>query len=536
MFDRLLVCPPRPLLGPRSVVAFAVTVSHPAVGVTVVDPAGELALLTSPILDGYLECDLLEPRHTQLILEVTHLGFRGVAGLRSVLSARELAQNRHTCLYLVSGPLVGRLLYLTDLRHQFVTCADVTLALANASTAASAKVRAGAARAHALALTSSDPRRATGVVMGLADSLRPTTDGRSGDTTGIAVTLAVGSGASRRRGSDYAQLSREVRAAGLLARRPGYYRARIGLTLALWAAGWTVFALLGRSWWQLAVAGFLAVMFAQVGFLGHDAGHRQVFTSRRANDGLGLVCANLLIGLSYGWWTDKHNRHHAHPNQVDRDPDIAGAGIAFTPAQAAARHSAVGRWIARHQAGLFFPMLMLEGLSLHGSSIRALFEHRAERNRAWWRESVLLGGHFGGYLAAVFLVLPVGQAVAFLAVHQCLLGVYLGCSFAPGHKGMPLLRPGEELGFLQRQVLTSRNIRGGRWLEVVMGGLNYQIEHHLFPSMPSPSLRRAQPLVRTFCGNHHLPYHESALVGSYAQVLRYLHDTGAETGKPRQSQ
>jgi fatty acid desaturase len=165
-------------------------------------------------------------------------------------------------------------------------------------------------------------------------------------------------------------------------------------------------------------------------------------------------------------------------------------------------------------------------VSLHVASIQALFTHRAERTRAWWRESVLLAGHFGGYLTAVLLVLPVGQAAAFIAVHQGLLGVYLGCSFAPSHKGMPLLQPGEELDFLQRQVLTSRNILGGRWLDLAMGGLNYQIEHHLFPSMPSPSLRRAQPLVRAFCANHGLPYHQSTLTRSYLQVLRYLHDVG----------
>jgi len=332
------------------------------------------------------------------------------------------------------------------------------------------------------------------------------------------------------RGSDYAQLSRQVRAAGLLARRRGYYRVRIGLTVGLWAAGWAVFPLLGPSWWQLAVAAFLAVMFAQAGFLGHDAGHRQVFATRRANDVLGLLCANLLIGLSYSWWIDKHNRHHAHPNQVDHDPDIVSAGIAFTPAQASARRSGPGRWVARHQSALFFPMLLLEGLSLHFSSVSALFERRAERGRSWWVESVLLAGHFGGYLAVVFWVLPAGQAVAFIAVHQGLLGVYLGCSFAPGHKGMPQLGPDEELDFLRRQVLTSRNIRGSCWLDVAMGALNYQIEHHLFPSMPSPTLRHAQPLVRAFCAAHDLPYHESKLTGSYAQVLRYLHNVGASAG------
>ena len=43
------------------------------------------------------------------------------------------------------------------------------------------------------------------------------------------------------------------------------------------------------------------------------------------------------------------------------------------------------------------------------------------------------------------------------------------------------------------------NITGGRFTDFMLGGLNYQIEHHLFPSMPRPNLRRVQGLVRDFC-------------------------------------
>ena len=330
---------------------------------------------------------------------------------------------------------------------------------------------------------------------------------------------------ARLRGSPYALLLRQVKQAGLLDRRPGYYLPRIGIVTILLAAGWIAFVLVGQSWWQLTVAGFLAVVFAQVGFLAHDAGHQQIFTTRRSNDMVGILLANLAVGLGYGFWLDKHNRHHAHPNDVDHDPDINGGGVAFTAAQAGARRSSIGRWLARHQAALFFPMLLLKGLALHIAGIRALRSRPADSTRRV--ESVLLGAHVGGYLAAVFLVLPVAQAVAFIAVQQGLFGVYLGCCFAPTHKGMPLLGSGDRLDFLRRQVLTSRNIRGGRWVDLAMGGLNYQIEHHLFPSMPSPTLRRAQPLVRAYCLRHDLPYLESTLICSYTQVLRYLHDVGA---------
>jgi fatty acid desaturase len=135
--------------------------------------------------------------------------------------------------------------------------------------------------------------------------------------------------------------------------------------------------------------------------------------------------------------------------------------------------------------------------------------------------------HLAGYPAALLLVLSPLQAAAFALVHQGLFGLYLGCSFAPNHKGMPTLSEADELDFLRSQILTSRNVRGSRFVDALLGGLNYQIEHHLFPSMPRPNLRHAQPLVREFCLRHGLPYTEATLLGSYAEALRHLHAVGA---------
>ena len=140
------------------------------------------------------------------------------------------------------------------------------------------------------------------------------------------------------------QRVRRVVPAGQAGRAAGaaawYYVWKITVTAVLLAAGWAAFVLIGDSWWQLAVAVFLAAMFTQVGFLGHDAGHRQIFGSRRANYVLGVLLGNLGIGLSYGWWVNKHNRHHAHPNTEGADPDIAIGALAFTETQA----RAAGAW------------------------------------------------------------------------------------------------------------------------------------------------------------------------------------------------
>jgi fatty acid desaturase len=320
------------------------------------------------------------------------------------------------------------------------------------------------------------------------------------------------------RGSSYAQLSRQIRQAGLLQRRLGYYIWKITATTAALAAGWTAFALVGNSWWQLGVAVWLAVVFTQVGFLGHDAGHRQITSSRRASRLLGILLGNLGIGLSYGWWISKHNRHHAHPNTEDTDPDIMIGALTFTPAQAATRHG-LARLAFRYQAYLFFPLLLGEAISLHAASIRAL-TRRPRRTQV--AETALLTAHITGYLAAVLLVLPPVKAVVFILVQQGLFGLYLGCSFAPNHKGMPILAAADRTDFLSRQVLTSRNVHGGWLTDLALGGLNYQIEHHLFPSMPRPNLRHSQPLVKAFCQQQGLPYCQTSLIRSYAQTLHHF--------------
>jgi len=344
--------------------------------------------------------------------------------------------------------------------------------------------------------------------------------------TGTAVTSTgteLGPAAPQARGSDYAQLSRQVRQAGLIDRRPGHYAWQITVTVGLLVGGWAAVILIGSSWWQLALAAFMAIVFTQLGFLGHDAGHRQISGSRRASYILGILLGNLGIGLSYGWWVSKHNRHHAHPNTEGADPDIAMKVLAFTPGQAGAARG-LARAMFRWQAYLFFPLLLGEAISLHVSSIAAV----AGRTGRRLPEALLLAVHFASYLTILFLVMSPAKAIVFVVVQQGLFGLYLGASFAPNHKGMPVLTADDNTDFLRRQVLTSRNVRGSWFTDLLLGGLNYQIEHHLFPSMPRPNLRRSQPLIRDFCQQHGLPYCQASLIGSYRQALRYLNSVGQQ--------
>ncbi|MFD9701727.1 fatty acid desaturase family protein [Lentzea sp. NPDC059081] len=326
----------------------------------------------------------------------------------------------------------------------------------------------------------------------------------------------------RPRGSDFSRLTAELKAAGLLNRRRGYYLVRMVVNGLLLGAIAVAFVLLGDSWWQVVTAVALALASTQLAFIGHDAGHRQIFRSHRTNDVVGHLHGSL-TGVSYQWWVAKHNRHHANPNHADHDPDIEIHALAFSRAQAARKHG-VNAWITKHQAFLFFPLLLTEACVLRISGMVALCR-RELRNP--WREAALQVLPLAAYLAAAFLLLSPGKAVVFVAVHQGLMGVYLGCSFAPNHKGMPIISGEQRLDHLHKQVLTSRNVTGGRWVDALLGGLNHQIEHHLYPHMPRPNLRRAQPVVEDFCARRGIPYSKTTLRHSYAEVLRHLHDAGA---------
>jgi fatty acid desaturase len=331
------------------------------------------------------------------------------------------------------------------------------------------------------------------------------------------------------RGSDYASLCRTIRASGLLDRRPISYTIRGLLTLGFYAATVLAVVWVGDSWYQTVTAVVFGLAYSQIAFLGHDAGHQQIFTSRRANDVLGRLLGNLLVGLSYGWWVDTHNRHHANPNHEVRDPDINDSVLAFTKGQAKVRTSGVLNFLARRQAWLFFPLLTLEGISLHVDSVVAVKSgrYRSTRGGSQRFEAIGLILHAALYVTLLLLVMSPEKALAFAAIHQAAWGVYMGCTFAPNHKGMAIIDPEENLDFLRRQVLTSRNVRGGVLTDFGLGGLNYQIEHHLFPNMPRGSLRHAQPLVRAHCEAVGVSYCETSLIGSYKAMLAHLNDVGA---------
>ena len=319
--------------------------------------------------------------------------------------------------------------------------------------------------------------------------------------------------------SEYAELKRLIVEAGLLKKAPAYYSSKIFLTLVLFALGLVLIAWVENLWLHLLNAVFLAAVFTQVSFFVHDAGHYQVFTSHLKNEILGIFVANFLVGMSYSWWCDNHNRHHAHPNEVDLDPDMNIPVLAFSREQA---RSKVGscRFISKYQAHLFFPLTLLEAISKRRGVILFLLRRKPKFHRI---EILLTVVHYVWYLSLVFYLLAPAHAIIFIVVHQGLYGVFMATVFAHNHIGMPLMPDKSKLTWMHREVVTSRDLKSSRLTSFWWGGVDYHIEHHLFTTIPRCRLRQAQGITKSFCEAHSIPYHQVGVLESYKEIIRFLY-------------
>src|SRR5690625_1390755 len=212
--------------------------------------------------------------------------------------------------------------------------------------------------------------------------------------------------------SDFTALTKQVQEAGLLRRAYGYYWTKMIALTVLGLGLAAAFVLIGDTWWQLVTAAALAVLMTQIAFLGHDAAHRQIFVSGKWNEWVSLVVINLFVGMGSGWWQRKHTRHHAQPNKLAADPDIAPGVLAFTGDAAQQRTTPLTRWLTTRQGYFFYPLLLLEGVNLHVQGIRRAVARQKLKHR--WVELGFIVFRLTSFVVLVFLVLSPGKALAFI--------------------------------------------------------------------------------------------------------------------------
>lgn len=305
----------------------------------------------------------------------------------------------------------------------------------------------------------------------------------------------------------------------------GMVWARFFVHLALLVAS-LAWLSLGRS---LALqllfnAALLSLAVVQLGFLGHDASHRQLLRSARGSRSIGFLLWNVLCGISVSWWEDKHRRHHRHPHVLDGDPDLY-AVFAFDP-DALRDRPAWRRWAGRHQAWLFLPLVACTAAYFQ---VLSMVHVLRARPTGWPVELAALALRHAVVLGLALNALGPAGAAAFLLLHYSLTGLYLGAVFSCNHYGLPVLPPGSDLPEPERTLRVTRNVRAGRVGDYLFGGLNYQIEHHLQPGLPRHALRDAAARTRAWCRAEGRTYHETGWREAMRAVFAQLHDVGRAT-------
>jgi fatty acid desaturase len=323
----------------------------------------------------------------------------------------------------------------------------------------------------------------------------------------------------------YAELRRIVIAAGLLKRRYGYYLALISFCFTLLIASIALpFFLPASLWWSALASIATGFAMVQVGLIGHDAGHLEIFRETKKNWLLGQLCWSFSTGISFWYWNDRHNRHHGYTNDMDKDPDIQGGGpfaVAFTDEEAAARQG-WRRAIVKYQV-----VFVLIELLLYTFAFRAegwLFAMRQLKSMRRVFEITLLTLNILLWLAFIIVLGWRGLGIFFAS--NVIGSVYFAATVAPNHKGMPVWARGVKLSFLERQVLSSRDLTAHPVWDFLYGGLNYQIEHHLFPTIPRVNLKRAKVIIQPFCEAHGLSYAVADPLTVYWQVFLELRRVG----------
>lgn len=318
--------------------------------------------------------------------------------------------------------------------------------------------------------------------------------------------------------TDYPQLRSVLQQEGLFDRQPRFYIFQGFVILAGFLLSLGLLFLTETFLAKLLGAVSLSFVFTHTGSLIHDAGHCQIMCTRRANDVL-MLCLGFVVGISRSWWVVNHNRHHGATNDLALDPHLAIPVLAFSSEQVETRKG-LRRALIKFQPYYFFPLLGLEALNVRYASIKTILAGRA-KYPIW--EGAALVSHALWYVILLTSVMTVSEVILFALLHQGLTGLYMGLVFAPNHKGMPLYR-GEHVSFLTRQIMSSRNIRPGFWTDWLSGGANYQIEHHLFPTVPRCRLRQVRDIVKRYCYEKDLPYTETGWSAAYGEIWKHLRD------------
>ena len=331
--------------------------------------------------------------------------------------------------------------------------------------------------------------------------------------------------------------------AGLFKTSKAYYVKRITILACQWVSA-VALTLNPKTWKLGAVA--MGMFWQQLAFIGHDVGHNAVSQNRLSDLWWGIVGGNTMMGISLGWWKMSHNVHHLNCNSVEHDPDIQHMPV-FAVSERLFRDKffstyhnktfvldALSRLLVSFQHVLFYPVMAVARVNLYIQSWAMLLLQKQGRTQFRFTEMVTMA-LFPAWVAALTSRLPAPtsrNALVWVSLAHAVAGL-LHVQICISHFPMDVFRDGDasrKRGFFAVQLQTTLNVDNHPELDWLHGGLQFQIEHHLFPRMPRHNLRAARQLVLEALTPTELAneYHELPFVSANLELLRSMREAAQQ--------
>ncbi|KAJ1688481.1 hypothetical protein LUZ63_019871 [Rhynchospora breviuscula] len=282
-----------------------------------------------------------------------------------------------------------------------------------------------------------------------------------------------------------------------------------------------------------ACAVLMGIVWIQSGFLGHDSGHYNVMAQRwpGLNRAMQVLAGNCVTGISIGWWKRNHNVHHIACNSLDYDPDLQHIPLFAVSSKFFKSLTSVyyerrmvfdkfARFFVSYQHWSFYPVMCVARVNLFAQSIVLLLSKTHVPNR--WQEVLGVAFFWVWYPLLVSCLPSWGERVAFVLISFSVTGIQ-HVQFCLNHFSTEVyVGPPKGNDWFEKQTMGTLNISCPPWMDWFHGGLQFQVEHHLFPRLPRCNLRLISPLVKELCKKYQLPYSSYSFLEANKRTIATL--------------
>lgn len=319
-------------------------------------------------------------------------------------------------------------------------------------------------------------------------------------------------------------------------------------------------------YWHMCGAAVMGLFWQQLAGFGHDGGHSSVTNNFLSDHEFASKVGCFFGGISMGWWKRNHNTHHVVCNSIESDPNIqhlplfsVAEKIMEKPYQSTYSgkvfsYDKIGKFLVSYQHYLFFPIMAVARFNLYAQSYTYLL--KKQHGMTYYRNeelAALIG--FAVWVLSIAFTMPTYlEGVQWILMSHAVAGI-LHVQIVLSHFSMEVYRDrevpddkeevaaGKEKGndslrleeddWYLLQLRTTLDVDCSPWIDWFHIGLQFQLAHHMYPTLPRNQLRATTKRVEAICKKHGLTYHSLSFWGGLQQTVQGLYETAmvARTGR-----